>query len=333
MLADGRRVSVAVGGEEAILLLDGQTSLVLATTAPDRFEARVAPDRAFPAAAFLPLLAHKFSHRQRPDKITLSLPASVDWAREAVRAGVFQTVSSADGMTTLSVDRGAFWQLPQPWLAGTTSATTPLVYVMTDGKRHPRRPAKPVGNVYRRYMPRLATTFSMRAIDIDRDVEIFNRWMNLDSVAEFWNERGSLDEHRAYLQKVMDDPHTISMFGCFDDEPFAYFEVYWAKEDRIAPFYDVDDYDRGAHLLVGDPRHQGPRKVEAWFRALNHYLFLDDPRTRRVVGDPRIDHVRWIDYMQRQGLVRLKEFDLPHKRSALILAERETFFGPPWGGV
>ncbi|WP_395698644.1 amino acid adenylation domain-containing protein [Methylocella sp.] len=165
-----------------------------------------------------------------------------------------------------------------------------------------------------------------------RDLATFNTWMNLDSVAHFWDQKGSRDEHRAYLESMAADPHMTSMVGCFDDEPFAYFEVYWAKEDRIAPFYDVDDFDRGVHLLVGDSKHQGPGKVEAWFRGLLHYMFLDEPRTRRIVGDPRVDHVRWIEYMEKQGFLRLREFDLPHKRSELVLIERETFFGEPWGG-
>lgn len=203
---------------------------------------------------------------------------------------------------------------------------------MSRSGAHPVRPAKPLGEVYRRRIPRFDSDFSIRAFDARSDLATFNHWMNLDSVAEFWDQRGTIDEHRAYIEAVAADPHMISMVGCFDDEPFAYFEIYWAKEDRIAPFYDVDDFDRGVHLLVGESRHQGPGKVETWFRGLLHYMFLDDPRTQRLVGDPRVDHVRWIEYMEKLGFLRLKEFDLPHKRSELVMIKRETFFAEPWGG-
>ena len=39
-----------------------------------------------------------------------------------------------------------------------------------------------------------------------------------------------------------------------------------------------------------------------------------------------IDHVRHIAYMHRMGFYTLKEFDFPHKRAALTVLERQTFF-------
>lgn len=332
VLADGRRAWAEVEDEWARVLVEGAGALALARrerhvfVAADGFEAELPPE------ALLPLLAHVFARRPKVETAQITLPASDDWAREAIRAGVVSGVEPGEGGLRLTVGRNAFWQHPGLWLKGRASGQTPLAYVMSGDKRHPKRPVKPVGEVYRRHMPRFKADFSIRAIDIEGDLETFNRWMNLDSVAEFWNERGDLDRHRTYLRTVEADPHMTSFVGCFDDAPFAYFEMYWAKEDRVSPFYDAQDYDRGLHLLVGDSRHQGPGKVEAWFRAVAHYMFLDDPRTQRLIGDPRIDHVRWIEYMQKQGFVRLKEFDLPHKRSELIFMERETFFGPPHSG-
>lgn len=332
VLPDGRRVWAELEDERARVIVEGAGALILARPERHVFTAVDGADPGLPPEILLPLLAHVFARRPRVETAQITLPVSEDWAREAIRAGVVSGVGPGEGGLRLTAHPGAFWQHPGLWLKGHSSGQTPLAHVMSGDKRHPRRPPKPVGEVYRRFMPRFKAAFSLRTVDIEGDLATFNRWMNLDSVAEFWNERGDLDHHRAYLHRIEADPHTIAFLGCFDDAPFAYFEMYWAKEDRISPFYDVHDYDRGLHLLVGDPRHQGPGKVEAWFRAMCHYMFLDDPRTQRLVGDPRIDHVRWIEYMQSQGFVRLKQFDLPHKRSELIFMERETFFGPPQSG-
>lgn len=193
---------------------------------------------------------------------------------------------------------------------------------MTASVSHPQRPAKPQGEVYRRFDPQLGAWISLRTLDIELDLERFNRWQNTPRVLAFWDEGGSLEDHRQYLEKLADDPHTLTLIGCFDDQPFAYFEAYWAKEDRIAPFYDAGDYDRGIHMLVGEQAHRGPHKVASWLSALTDYLLQDDPRTRRIVAEPRADNAKMIGYMQAQGYARIKEFDFPHKRAALMVLER-----------
>ncbi|QXH37339.1 GNAT family N-acetyltransferase [Pseudomonas muyukensis] len=221
-------------------------------------------------------------------------------------------------------ERALFWQLPQPWLG--ESRAYPQQMLISQGKRHPRRAPKPRGEVYRRFDARLGAWVSLRTLEIEQDLERFNRWQNSSRVAQFWQESGTLAQHREYLGKLEQDPHTLTLIGCFDDEPFAYFEAYWAKEDRIAPFYPADDYDRGIHMLVGEQAHRGPHKVASWLSALVHYLFLDDPRTQRVVAEPRADNGKMIGYMHDQCFHCEKEFDFPHKRAALMILGRERFF-------
>ncbi|BAN48816.1 GNAT family N-acetyltransferase [Metapseudomonas resinovorans] len=250
------------------------------------------------------------------------------WRLESPAVGAVQQgllLPGANGL--LQAERSLFWQLPAPWLRAAQGNNYPQLMVMSpDGRRHPLRAPKASGEVYRRFDARLGSWISLRTLDIDLDLERFNRWQNNPRVLEFWQEGGSLEQHRDYLQKLADDPHTLTLIGCFDDQPFAYFEAYWAKEDRIAPFYAVDDYDRGIHMLVGEESHRGPHKVASWLSALVHYLFLDDSRTRKVVAEPRADNARMIAHMQGQGFYREKEFDFPHKRAALMAVEREWFF-------
>ncbi|WP_252273383.1 GNAT family N-acetyltransferase [Pseudomonas subflava] len=227
----------------------------------------------------------------------------------------------------LRIERSLFWQLPATFLRAAGSAGYPQQMVMhATGRRHPRRAPKPSGEVYRRFDANLGAWISLRTLDIDEDLARFNRWQNSSRVAAFWQEEGDLAKHRQYLEELAADPRVLTLIGCFDDEPFAYYEAYWAKEDRIAPFYEVGDYDRGIHMLVGEESHRGPHKVASWLSALTHYLFLDDPRTQRVVAEPRADNARMIGHMQAQGYHKAKEFDFPHKRAALMVQSREVFF-------
>lgn len=283
-------------------------------------------------AALLPLLADWFGRDRNRREATIVLPLVAGealasaFAVRAVREGIADHVTR-EGMTLrLVTSRATFWQQPSPWLTAPRSGGAAARYVVANGWRHPVRPPAPAGVVYRRYIPTLNLTFSLRTLDIRSDTELFHRWMNLDRVARFWDFKGSIEQHAAYLQAQCADPHVHPLIGCFDERPFAYFEAYWAKEDRIAPFYDAHDFDRGLHLLVGEPHAHGPGKLTAWFNSVLHYLFIDDPRTQRIVGEPRVDNVRHIAHMHRMGCYTLKEFDFPHKRAALVVLERDTYF-------
>lgn len=226
---------------------------------------------------------------------------------------------------SLQVRKEIFWQLPFLWL-GCPTHPYPQKYTVANLNRHPVRPPQKTGVVYQRFIPWLRQTLSFRAVDIEKDLEYFHRWMNDTRVAHFWEETGSEQQHREYLKKASADLHSQPIIACFDEKPFAYFEVYWAKEDRISPFYDSADYDRGWHLLVGEDTFRGRQWFSAWFPSLQHYLFLDDPRTQRIVAEPRHDNEKLIRYAQASGFANLKAFDFPHKRAQLLMLLREHFF-------
>ncbi|ACC73160.1 GNAT family N-acetyltransferase [Paraburkholderia phymatum] len=223
--------------------------------------------------------------------------------------------------------RDAWAQQPDLWLTRAVSIpVTALSYAMTDSARHPRRAPYRDGVVYVRDVPEFGHRFTLRTASVAQDLERLHAWMNEARVNAFWNEAGTLDAHRAYLERVLSTPHMHPLVGAFDDEPFGYFEAYWAKEDRIAPFAASTDFDRGLHMLVGDTRWRGAECVAAWLPSLVHYLFLDDPRTQAVVCEPRYDNARMIDYLKRHGFSSIAPFDFPHKRALLMRVIREAFF-------
>lgn len=223
--------------------------------------------------------------------------------------------------------REAWAQQPDLWLANDEpDPPAALSYTTTDGVRHPRRPPARDGVVYARRIRALGHLFTLRTATIERDLPLLHAWFNEPRVNAFWNEAGDLDAHRAYLERQLSAPHVHPLVGAFDGEPFGYFEAYWAKEDRIAPFAEPGEHDRGLHMLVGATRWRGPDCVAAWLPSLVHYLFLDDPRTQAVVCEPRHDNERMIGYLRAHGFMAIKPFDFPHKRAWLMRTLREAFF-------
>ncbi|KZE29034.1 acetyltransferase [Chelatococcus daeguensis] len=318
------RLAVRAGGRGLAVELDG---MVLATLVPEDEGRRLAfrPGAAEPVtlvhAALAGLEAFFALH---PDRATVGL-ASMDWALVAdALLGRGAALAGPGGMLTARAS--LLWQLPELWLPSPT-APYPQHLVMTGGRRHPLRPMKPTGMVYARFIPWLGGVLSLRAATVEADAARLNRWMNDPRVAAVWAEEGDLDKHRAYLGGLIADPHMLPLIVSFNGEPFGYFEVYWAKENRLGPFYDAQNYDRGWHVLIGEDGFRGRPWVTAWLPSLMHYIFLDDCRTERIVGEPRADHQQQIRNLDKAGFAKIKEFDFPHKRALLVMLLRERFFG------
>ena len=222
--------------------------------------------------------------------------------------------------------RERFWQLPM-WLQGEQSvASGAMQYDDARQLFYPQRPRRPEGEVYRRYDAQCRRTLSFRVADIAEDAERFTRWMNSPRVNAFWEMAGPQEEQEKHLRAQLDSAYCYPLIGCFDDEPFGYFEVYWAAEDRIGRHYRWQPFDRGLHMLVGEEKWRGAHFIRSWLRGLTHYLFLNEPRTERVVAEPRYDNQRLFRHLPLAGYQTLKEFDFPHKRSRLVMSTRQRFF-------
>lgn len=263
-----------------------------------------------------------FAWRPGADRFVLDIADGATLARELADTGL---AIMSEGLMVLLPE--LVMQRRDNWLVNPARPPFPQLHVMTDGRRHPRRAAKPAGKVYGRFIPWLSQVISFRVADLENDLHLLHRWMNDPRVDAFWNEAGDLDKHRRYLAGILADPHMLPLIGCFGDEPFGYFELYWAKENRIAPFYDAGDYDRGWHVVVGEDAFRGRRYISAWLPSLMHYMFLDDCRTQRIVGEPAAAHSQQLRNLERSGFAKIKNFDFPHKRATLVMLLRERFFG------
>ncbi|KJY82126.1 aerobactin siderophore synthesis protein IucB [Vibrio galatheae] len=228
--------------------------------------------------------------------------------------------------------RHAFFQAPLFWHQHKTSTGFPKHLVQSDSRyrHHPLRPPMPSGRVYKRHDFDAQSDVSFRLIEIERDLDRFTRWMNDPRVAHFWEQAWNEERLAEFLTQRLADPHIIPLIGEFNGQPFGYIEAYWVAEDRLSPYYDVHDYDRGIHLLVGEQEFRGPKYFNAWIKAISHYLFLDDVRTQRIVLEPRADNERLFNRILSMGYQKQFEFNFPHKRSALLMLTRDEFFAEQW---
>ncbi|WP_310621591.1 GNAT family N-acetyltransferase [Flexibacterium corallicola] len=270
-------------------------------------------------AAVVAQLSHQFSLNPQLEKICIELLE----ASFPLRDLPFLYTAGNE----LFVERSGFYQTPLMWL-GHQPASRNSVGLMAgpDGRDHPRRPPHPQGLFYERYDRESDLTVSFRSVDLEKDLDLFHRWMNDRRVAYFWELDESKDKLRSYLEAFANRPHTYPLISCINGEDAGYFETYWVREDRLGPYYDSQIWDRGWHGLIGERSHLGRAKTSATLRSLLHYLFLDCPMTEQVMGEPRADNTKLLSYASTLGYKKLKEFDFPHKRSALMECTRDRFF-------
>jgi acetyl CoA:N6-hydroxylysine acetyl transferase len=223
-----------------------------------------------------------------------------------------------------TIGREEFFQTPGLWHP---SRKISLEKWNREAERpHPVRNDRKSGLFYQRFVPSIGKTISFRGIDADTDLDTYHEWHNQPRVSFFWELALPKEELKAYLVKTINDPHTVPTFVELDGTPVGYFEMYWAREDRLGPYYESDAFDRGLHFLIGEPSALGFANTDSIMRSALHFLFLDDPRTRRVMAEPRHDNKKVLRYAESSGWVKLKEFDFPHKRAALLECKRENFF-------
>lgn len=227
-----------------------------------------------------------------------------------------------------SFPRSDLYQLPLLWTKNTSYQIRPERWTYTKDVKHPVRPASQAGQCYKRYVPHLGKTISLRRTDPERDLDQFHEWHNQSRVAFFWELDKTKEELKDYMEKSLRDEHLIPMIVEIDGESVGYFEMYWVREDRLGPYYDSDAFDRGFHVLIGNKKFLGQNYTDSVLKSALHFLFLDDPRTRRVMAEPRHDNQKILKYAEESiGWKQLKIFDFPHKRAVLLENSREVFFG------
>lgn len=190
----------------------------------------------------------------------------------------------------------------------------PSQFTFTNGVRHPIRQKPPhQGEVfYVRYIPSLQQYLSFRipylpsrtaarpispveTVDQTSDLEYLHKWMNEPRVNAAWGEAGPISKQEDFLRQNLDKRHSFPVIGCWDGQPFGYFELYWVKEDPLGRLIGgADNYDRGIHVLVGEQKFRGPHRVFAWLTSLVHFCWLADMRTQTVMLEPRVDNEKFV---------------------------------------
>jgi acetyl CoA:N6-hydroxylysine acetyl transferase len=165
--------------------------------------------------------------------------------------------------------------------------------------------------------------FSLRRLDLERDVGLLHSWMNDPEVAAFWKMPWPLAQIASYLHRQHRSTHSTPYLGELDGVPMSYWELYRADLDSLARCYDAHEHDVGLHMLLGPAEYRGRGLAVALLRAVSTWQLDADPRATRVIGEPDVNNVRTIRVAELAGFRRVTDLDLPNKRAALMIRERQ----------
>jgi len=165
--------------------------------------------------------------------------------------------------------------------------------------------------------------FSLRRLCPDRDLDLLHSWMNDPEVARFWKKALPPSEIASYLQKQEVSVHSTAYVGELNGVPMSYWELYRADLDELAQYYAARDHDAGVHLLLGPAECRGRGLAVKLLNAVSAWQLDADQRTDRVIAEPDVDNQRSIRAFERAGFRRTCDVDLPDKRAALMVLERE----------
>ena len=167
---------------------------------------------------------------------------------------------------------------------------------------------------------------SLRVIE-ESDLDLFHSWHQKDFVSKFWELNLAKEELLTYIRSLKKSPSVLPLIVELDSRPFAYFETYWAYDDRIAPYCNPGVFDRGIHLLIGEEKFLRTRHVYDAMLYVTQYLFESEPRTQSIWGEPRADNTKILQFCKKlPGWQALRQFDFPHKRAMLLECKRDNFY-------
>lgn len=176
---------------------------------------------------------------------------------------------------------------------------------------------------YEEHDPVLDRRIWCRQMDPEHDTDILHAWMHKPHVVEFWAMDWSRDWIRDYLQRQLDDPGRAPYIGFVDETPVGYVEVYDPFADVLGAYAPVREGDLGCHVLIGEEDYLGRYSVSLG-RATMRFLFKR-PGVHRLVGEPDVRNENFLSLLAFLGYRKEGEIDLPDKRAAFMVADRDGF--------
>ncbi|GHB05046.1 N-acetyltransferase [Streptomyces tendae] len=171
--------------------------------------------------------------------------------------------------------------------------------------------------------------FHLAPVDVERDAALVARWMNDPAVAAYWELTGPQSVTADHLRaQLAGDGRSVPCVGLLDGVPMSYWEIYRADLDPLARYCPVRPHDTGIHLLIGDAADRGRGLGTGLIRAVADLVLAERPACTRVLAEPDVRNRSSVAAFLGAGFRLAAEVELPAKRAAFMIREREARESP-----
>jgi aminoglycoside 6'-N-acetyltransferase Ib len=156
------------------------------------------------------------------------------------------------------------------------------------------------------------------------DLPTLHDWLSRPHVAEWWDQRSSLQEIEEDYAPIVTGPQSgdHAYIVLADGAPIGFIQSYVAMGSGDGWWPDERDPGvRGIDQFLAHPQQLGQGLGTAMVRAFVEKLF-GDPAVTRIQTDPSPENRRAIRCYEKAGFRALREVDTPDGPALLMICER-----------
>jgi RimJ/RimL family protein N-acetyltransferase len=165
-------------------------------------------------------------------------------------------------------------------------------------------------------------SFALHPIHPESDIHHIHQWVNQD-YAVYWGMNGfSIEEVKTAYQNILN--HSQVYIGYFNSEIAFLLECYNPADDLISRHYEVENGDKGMHILVAPPKNRIPNFTWNIFTVIMDFIFSHD-EVKRIVVEPDLRNEKIHLLNKKAGFEYRKIIELPHKTAHLAFCTRSQY--------
>lgn len=183
-------------------------------------------------------------------------------------------------------------------------------------------------------------TLQIRAVEVAKDLNQIWQWWTAPHTDGRWSvdfrlasiagDRRPFNQSdlETYLRTLQGGHEMVPAILRIGHHDIGYTEGYRIGSSTLANHPMLDANDRGFHLLIGNLEFVGRGVGTSVMEHIIKWQFQEHPEAKRVGGEPKYDNLAAIkSLLKLPGSRREADIQLPHKMAAVVIIERDAFFG------